>query len=197
MWPFSPPIRDKVVLVLPHTFFHNAFRCYMGGGYSLHDWTTLVRCRFIASFIIEKQLEEQTDFFAAASENAVKAFLQDFDDYAPAIGAENVLPLFRSALELECDPDIEKLGDYGSTIAIANKKSQSSEVTPVVIVNSNGRANFVQETIKFYKQPYGQFRQEDIPFKIMDAIEVTNMLDKKYPDAVKTVKNSLPEVFKF
>ncbi len=187
----KPP--RKSILVLHHTFFHDAFRYYPN--YSMENYEGLKHTRFIARYIIEVGSEiPESEYQAITSKRVLDEFGEKFKSSLKTAGAIKFLEIMSGLIFYVNDVAINSLNLDEGVIAIADKLFSTSpvEYEPVLIVNPSAKNNLVKKVLKFYQATLGKkFTDKNIPFLILDSKEAVLFLEARYPQICDSVKDRM------
>jgi hypothetical protein len=169
-----------IVLVLCHSFFHDAFRTQNPvDGKVYKNWYS---SRFIANLIIEKQAELPDDTrFATTSLQVFETFAVKFHGDKPSLKQKETVEILRNSIFVVNHPSISKLSDDESVLVICDTLYSLGNRTPILISNIPKK---IEKAEAFYhkKDP-----QAAIPYPIYSTPEAELYLRGKYPELSKSV----------
>lgn len=186
----------EIVLVLPNTFFNNAFLMPTKIT-TVKDFNEQNHYRFIANLIIEVSASLPENRNLSVTSSAV------FDEFKKKVlirglqrGAEEILTILNGMIFIVNVESINKLGDQESMIAIANRLYDSSTYDPIIIINPDSRENYTESARRFYGNGDNKEIDLDIPFKMFDPREAKGFLEAKFPSESKQVLQRTPQPYR-
>jgi hypothetical protein len=100
--------KQEVVLILCHSFFHDAFR--MQKEVTTNVWKTWMSSHFIANLIIERQSElPEESQFATTSQQVFDSFASKFQGDNPSARLIETLDILRNSIYIIKHPSVTKL----------------------------------------------------------------------------------------
>jgi hypothetical protein len=186
--------QKELVLVLPKTFFANAFLSSRGTE-SVNDYIEQNHYRFIANLIIEVTSSfPEYRSMAVTTSTALKDFNKLLEHEDLALGSKQILTILEGIMYIEKDLSINKLGDQESMIAIADKLYVSSNTEPVIVINPDSRENYREAAERYYKNNR-KHPATTLPFKIYDPRQTKGFLDARYPKESELTIKRTPSPF--
>lgn len=178
----------ETILVLCHSFFHNAFRLQRPvNAMKFKIWSS---SRFVANFIIEKQAElPESSSFAVTSKQVFDSFALKFQGDKPsAKQIETVAILRNSIYVLDCSA-ISQLSIDDSVLVIYDTLYSRSNYAPILV------SNIPKKTVKAEIFYHKKDPTTEIPFPINSVVEAESFLRGRYPELCRLVderiKNSV------
>jgi hypothetical protein len=185
--------QKEIVLVLHHTYLHDAFRDYPN--FNMDRFDELKSCRFVARFIIEKQTDNTSIEVAITSDKVYKAFIEKFKTTEKTAGAYRFLQILDKLIIKVDTPDIIKLDEEEGVIAIADKIfSTSSDYEPIIVITKSARDNFLNKAEEFYRATLKE-KFTVIPFRILTVEEAQPFLEDKYAAICQMIKERIGNEF--
>ena len=183
--------QKEVLLVLHHTFFHDAFRTYQKHSIDSNRFEEIKDCRFLMRFIIEKKTDNPSLDVAVCSKTGYNKFVEKFKESDKTADAYKLIKILEKLILILNTENLKKLDLDESAITIADKiYSTSSEYEPILIINKSARDNFVEKAEKFYKATLKK-RFTVIPFRTLTYGEARKFLEDKYPITCNMVKERI------
>ena len=181
--------QKEIVLVLHHTYLHDAFRDYPN--FTMDRYEQLKYCRFIVNFIIEKKTDNPSGEVAITFKKSYDSFYDIFNKSAKTGGAYRFIRILEKLILIINAENIDKLDMDDGTIAIADKiYSTDANYEPILIISNSARDAFVKKAEAFYKATLKE-RFTNIPFRILTVEEAKPFLKDRYADICKMVEDRM------
>lgn len=173
-------VQAEIVLVLCHSFFHDAFRPHRPVDTAVYkSWMS---SRFVANLIIERQAElPEGSSFAVTSQQAFDSFASKFHKDKPSPKQKETVDILRNSIYVLNHPSIAKLSIDDSVLVICDTLYSRSNYAPMLVSNSPKKTEMAEE---FYRKKDPNAK---IPYKIYSAIEAEYFLRGKFPELCKLV----------
>jgi len=166
---------SEVILVLCHSFFHDAFRPQRP--VDEQKFRTWMSSRFVANLIIERKAElpEGSDF-AITSKQAFEDFAVKFYSENPSPKQKEIVDILHNSVFVLDHASISKLSIDESILVICDTLYSRSNYAPILITNIPKKREKAEE---FYhkKDPFAT-----IPYPIYSAEEAELFLHGRYPE---------------
>jgi hypothetical protein len=174
------------ILVLCHTFFHNAFRNF--GGFTMDDFDIWKSTTFLARFIIERQSElPERQYIASTSQNVFDDFKEKFELDEPTGRRWEMVEILKNMIFICDNPSINKLEINDGIITMADVLYSRSKYSPVILVTTMPKKLDIAK--EFYGLPDKNFKESDIPFQIYSPLQTEAFLKGKFPELCKIVSD--------
>ncbi len=168
-----------IVLVLCHSFFHEAFRPLELTPKVYELWKSST---FVASLIVERQAELPEGVqFATTSKQVFDSFSAKFLGEKPSAKRIETLEILRNSLEVIEKPSITKLTLDDGVFVICDTLYNRSRYAPILISNVPKKIKKAEE---FYKKKDQNAR---IPFPIFNTITAESFLRGRFPELSRIV----------
>ncbi len=162
------------ILVLCHSFFHDAFRMQEPVAKVYDSWKSSV---FIANLIIERQSEFPVgSYFAVTSKVAFDDFSVKFLGEKPSIKLQEMVQALRSSITIIDRPSVNNLSIDDSVLVICDTLYSCGSYVPILISNI-GKKREKAENFYHKKDP-----ETNIPYSIYTTQEAAAFLRGKFPD---------------
>jgi hypothetical protein len=178
----------EIVLVLCHSFFHDAF-CVQRPV----DETKFKRwlsSRFIANLVIERQAElPEGSWLAVTSKQVFDSFTSKFHGDKPSVKQKETVDILHNSIYVVDNPSVNALSLDDSILVICDTLYSRSNYEPILISNIPKK---VAKAEDFYhkKRPSAK-----IPYSIYNVVGAEAFLRGRFPELCKTVdermKNSM------
>lgn len=171
---------SDIILVLCHSFFHNAFRIQRPvDAIKYKVWES---SRFIANLIIERQAELPKGFpFATTSKQVFDDFKAKFQGDRPSAKLIETVEILRNSIDVIDRPSINKLSIDDSVLVICDTLYSLSSYKPILISNIPKKVEIAEN---FYRK---KDITANIPYPIMSTIEAESFLREKFSELSKLV----------
>jgi hypothetical protein len=167
------------ILVLCHSFFHEAFRPLELTPEVYKFWKSAV---FVASIIVERQAElPEGAQFAITSKQVFDSFKVKFLGDKPSPRRIETVEILRNSLDVIDRPSIAKLSVDDSVFVICDTLYNRSSYAPILISNipkKEGKAE------SFYRKKDPDAK---IPFPIFNTITTESYLRGRFPELSRLV----------
>jgi hypothetical protein len=165
----------EIILVLCHSFFHNAFRLQRPvDGVKFKIWTS---SRFIANLIIERQAElPEGCIFAVTSKQVFESFSQKFLGDKPSDKLIEAVEILRNSLTIAQGSAISNLSIDDSVFVICDTLFSRSTYEPVLVSDIPKKEEKAKE---FYQK---KDPNVVIPYHIYTVVEVEVFLRGSFQD---------------
>ena len=182
--PVSGDKVPNVILVLCHSFFHEAFRPFELTSKVYKFWKSSF---WVASFIVERQAELPEGFnFAVTSKQAFDEFATKFLGEKPSIKQKETVEILRNSIEVIDGPSITNLSLDDSVFVICDTLYNRSSYAPILISNVPSEE---EKAEAFYSKKDPNAR---IPFPIFNAIIAESYLRGTFPELSRIVDSKPP-----
>ncbi len=170
----------EVVLVLCHSFFHDAFRLQRPVDEAKFKiWMSL---RFVANLIIERQAElPEGCIFAVTSKQVFESFSQKFLGDKPSGKLMEAVEILQNSITVLDAPAISNLSIDDSVLVICDTLFSRSNYEPVLVSDIPKK---VEKAKEFYQK---KDSNAVIPYHIYSAVEAEFFLRGGFPDLSTTV----------
>ncbi len=170
----------EIILVLCHSFLHNAFSVQRPTGFAqIEAWKS---ARFVANLIIEKQAELPVgSSFAVTSKKEFEEFAFKFYGDRPSPKQKEAVEILRNSLTIIDRPSIEKLSGDDGILVICDTLYSCSQYAPILVTDTLKKKEKAEE---FYdKKGVGS----TIPYPIWSVAQTEVYLRTKFADLSKFV----------
>ena len=125
---------QEIVLVLCHSFFHDAFRTQSQVDAKVYKaWKS---SRFVANFIIERQAElPEGSQFATTSQIVFNSFSTKFLDGKPSPKLREIVEILHNSIYVVEHPSVNKVSLDDSVFVICDTLFSRSNFTPILVSN--------------------------------------------------------------
>lgn len=168
------------ILVLCHSFFHDAFRNYPK--FEIDTFKNSISARAVARAIIDRQAElPEGRWLAVTSKKVFDDFLQKFELESKTGERYEIVEILKNTIFIAPDEEINGLDLDESVIALADILYNRSKYNPVILVTNV--PSKMEMCIEFYKKSIGiaRFKETDIPFTLADTKETELFLKARFP----------------
>lgn len=174
----------EVILVLCHSFFHDAFRLQKPvDSAKFKIWSS---SRFVANFIIEKQAElPESSSFAITSKQVFDIFALKFHGEKPSGKQIQIVDILRNSIYVLEHPSINKLSIDDSVFVICDTLYSRSNYEPILV------SNIPKKTVKAEAFYHEQDSAVKIPYPICNVVEAEAFLRGRYPELCILVDNRI------
>ncbi len=172
--------QSEPMLVLCHSFFHDAFRNYPV--FEIETYKNSVSARAVARAIINRQAElPEGRWVAVTSKTVFDSFLQTFELEAKGGERYEIVEILKNTILVLPDKEINDLTVDDGIIALADILYNRSKYNPVILVTNI--PSKMQMCIDFYKKTIGvdRFKETDIQFILADTQATELFLKTKFP----------------
>jgi len=172
--------RREIILVLCHSFFHDAFR--LQRPIDTMKFKIWVSSRFVANLIIERQAEfPEGSSFAITSQQVFNDFASKFHGEKPSAKQKETVAILRNSICVINAPSVIGLSIDDSVLVICDTLYSRSNYTPILVSNIPKKREKAEE---FYhkKDPKAM-----IPYPIYSVIEAEPYLRGRFPELCKLV----------
>jgi hypothetical protein len=167
------------ILVLCHSFFHEAFRPLELTPEVYKFWKSAT---FVASIIIERQAElPEGAQFAVTSKQVFDSFKAKFLGDKPSQKRIETVEILRNSIEVIDRPSIANLSIDDSVFVICDTLFNRSSYAPILISNVQKKEAKAEE---FYRK---KDQNAKIPFPIFNTIIAESYLRGRFPDLSRLV----------
>jgi len=175
---------SEIVLVLCHSFFHDAFRPHKPLDSNVFKtWTS---SRFVANLIIEKQARlSEGSFFAFTSKQVFDSFASKFEGDKPSAKLIETVQILHNSMYVVGGNALKNLSDDDSVFVICDILYSRSNYKPILVSDIPKK---VEKAEAFYHK---QDANAKIPYPICNAIEVELILRDKFPELCNLVDRRL------
>ena len=145
-----PYQKKEIELVLPRTFFLDAFTQYRDEDTIAH-LKKLAKINLIAEIIVRKRASIPTTYLGATSPKAFGQFQTKIGKISPY--SELNLTAFKEALFIDETPGIQNLEVNQSAIAVADNLLKTGNINPIIVVRENSVKKWKETYVReFYKR---------------------------------------------
>jgi hypothetical protein len=178
----------EIVLVLCHSFFHDAFRPHKP--LDSNVFKTWMSSRFVANFIIEKQARlSEGSFFAFTSKQVFDNFASKFEGDKPSAKLIETVQILQNSMYIVGGNALKNLSDDDGVFVICDILYSRSNYKPILVSNIPRK---VEKAETFYHKKDAKAK---IPYPIYNAKQAELFLRSVFPDLCNLVdarlKNSL------
>lgn len=174
----------EIILVLCHSFFHDAFRVQRP--IDSTKYKVWMSSRFVANLIIERQAELPEGLsFAVTSRQVFDDFALKFHGEKPSRKQKETVDILRNSIYVIDRPSITALSIDESVLVICDTLYSRSNYAPILVTNIPKKVERAEE---FYhkKDPKAK-----IPYPIYTAIQAEPFLRGRFPELCKLVDKRL------
>jgi hypothetical protein len=174
----------EIILVLCHSFFHNAFRVHRPvDAAKFKIWSS---SRFVANFIIEKQAElPEGSSFAVTSKQVFDSFALKFHGEKPSVKQRETVDILRNSIYVLDHPSVNKLSIDDSVLVICDTLYSRSNYAPILVTNIPKK---IEKAEKFYHK---KDSAAEIPYPIYNVVEAESFLRDRYTELCRLVDNRI------
>jgi hypothetical protein len=178
----------EIILVLCHSFFHDAFR--LQKPVSITTFKTWVSSRFIANLIIERQAElPEGSSFAVTSKQVFDSFALKFQGDTPSAKQTETVEILRNSIYVIGSPAVCNLSIDDSVLVICDTLYSRSNYEPILVTNIPKKVGKAEE---FYRK---KDTNAKVPYPIYSAVQAEPFLRGRFPELCtlvdKRLKNSV------
>ena len=178
----------EIILVLCHSFFHDAF-CVQRPVDST-KFKLWIASRFVANFIIEKQAElPEGSSFAVTSKQVFDSFALKFHGQKPSAKQKEIVNILRNSIYVIGAPSIIKVPIDDSVFIICDTLYSRSNYIPILVSNIPKKRKKAE---RFYhkKDPNAK-----IPYQIYTVLETEPYLRGRFPELADLVDTRMKMLF--
>jgi hypothetical protein len=181
----------QIVLVLCHSFFHDAF-C-VERPVDSKKFKLWLSSRFIANLIIERQAElPEGSSFAVTAKQVFDNFAYKFHGNKPSFRQREVVDILRNSILVIEAPSITKLSIDDAVLVICDTLYSRSSYTPILLTNIPAKLERAED---FYRKKDPKAK---IPYPISSTVEAEPYLRSIFPELSRTVDTRMKNsVYKF
>jgi len=181
---YSSVQAPEIILVLCHSFFHDAFRVQRPiDSMKFKIWRS---SRFVANFIIEKQAElPESSSFAVTSKQVFDDFALKFHGDKPSNKQRETVKILRNSIYVVDGPSINKLSIDESILVICDTLYSRSNYGPILV------SNIPKKRVKAEAFYHKKDPEAKIPYQIYSVIESEAYLRGKFPELCKLVEERM------
>jgi hypothetical protein len=170
----------EIILVLCHSFFHDAFRTQRPVNET--KFKIWMSSRFVANFIIERQAElPEGSSFAVTSKQVFDDFACKFYGGKPSVKQKEVVDILRNSIYVIDHPSITKLSIDDSVLVICDTLYSRSNYTPILV------SNIPKTIIKVEDFYHKKDPATNIPYRIYTTVQAEPFLRGRFPELCKLV----------
>lgn len=174
----------QMILVLCHSFLHDAFRLHKPLDEEV--FKTWASSRFVANFIIERLSGlPEGSVFAVTSTQVFDSFASKFHGDNPSPRQKETVQILRNAISVINAPAIRNLSIDDSVFVICDTLYSLSSYEPILLTNIPKK---VEKALDFY---HNKDPKAKIPYRISSAIEVEKFLRGEFPELCNLVDERL------
>jgi hypothetical protein len=171
---------QETILVLCHSFFHDAFRIQKP--INLTKFKIWMASRFVANLIIEKQAElPEGSSFAVTSKQVFADFASKFHGDNPSDKQKETVAILHNSIYVIDRPSVERLSIDDSVLVITDTLYSRSNYAPILVSNIPKK---IEKAEEFYRKKNPQAK---IPYPIYSAIETEAYLRGRFTELCKLV----------
>lgn len=180
---------SEAILVLCHSFFHDAFRPQKPvDAEKIKMW---ISSRFITNFILEKQAETpEESAFAVTSRSAFDSFVNTFLSENPSINLVEIVAILSNAIYIAEAKSFNQLPIDEGVIAICDTLYSRSNYAPILVTNIPKKVSMVED---FYAKSTPEREKVKIPFPIYRTVEAEMFLRGRFSELCKAVDKRIEE----
>jgi hypothetical protein len=175
---------SEIILVLCHSFFHDAFRPQKP--VSTTTFRTWLSSRFVANVIIERQARiPEGSPFAVTSKQVFDSFASKFHGEKPSVKQKEMVDILRNSILVLDRPSISNLSVDESVLVICDTLYSRSNYAPILISTIPKK---MEKALEFYrkKDPHAE-----IPYPIYSAVQAEPFLRGRFPEVCTLVDERL------
>jgi hypothetical protein len=175
---------SEVILVLCHSFFHDAFRVQKPVTPDLfRNWLS---SRFVANLIIERQAElSEGSTFAVTSLQAFTTFALKFHGDKPSYRQKELVEILSNSICVIDAPSVTKLSVDDSVLVICDTLYSRSKYTPILVTSIPKKREKAEE---FYRKKEPDAK---IPYQIYTPAEAEIYLRGSFPELAALVEKRM------
>jgi hypothetical protein len=171
---------SEIILVLCHSFFHDAFRVQRP--VDATKFKIWMSSRFVANLIIEKQAElPEGSPFAVTSKQVFDDFASKFYEENPSPKQKETVEILRNSIYIIDAPSITKLSIDESILVICDTLYSRSNYDPILVSNIPKKGEKAEE---FYRKKDPKAK---IPYPIYGVVEAEPFLRGRFPELCRLV----------
>ena len=183
----------RTILVLPKTFFVNAF--FPDRSSNTVNFVEQNNYRFIANVIIEVSANlPEYQQVAITSKNALDSLKKLLNKKKLILQSHEIETILQGTIHIVNSESINRLNDQESMIAIADRLYESSDYDPIIVINPSSKSNYLQSYENYNRNNNGNSKN-NMPFKLFDPRETKRHLEELYPNESKKIIDSMREPF--
>jgi len=179
----------EIILVLCHSFFHDAFRLQRPvNSIKFQFWAS---SRFVANLIIERQAElPEGSPFAVTSKQVFDSFALKFHGEKPSAKQKEIVDILHNSIYVIGHPSINTLSIDDSVLVICDTLYSRSNYEPILVSNIPKKREKAEE---FYhkKDPKAK-----IPYPIYSVVKAEPYLRGRFPELCKLVDKRIGNSYK-
>jgi len=191
------PPQQKEILVLCHTFFHDAFRPQKP--IDVKKFLAWKSSRFVADFIIERSADLPIGtHFAFTSQNAFDEFASSFLAGRPSTCDIELVNVLYNSMKVVDNVELNELSDDESVIAICNEiYTFNRAFLPILVSNKPSKIEIAESFYsKGKKEPVkrsrkGKIEKIEIPFPILTTEAMETHIHYAYPEIAKKIDEEI------
>lgn len=187
---------QKEILVLCHTFFHDAFRPQKP--IDAKKFIAWKSSRFVANFIIERSADLPIGIhFAFTSQRAFDEFATSFLDGNPSTYDVELVNVLYNSIKVFDNEELNKLSDDESVIAICNEiYTFNREFPPILVSNKPSKKEIAESFYRGKKEiakhfHKGKKEKVEIPFPILTTEAMEKHLHDTYPEISEKIDEEI------
>lgn len=172
--------RRDTILVLCHSFFHDAFS--LEKPLTLATYKNWLSSRFVANFIIDIQAElPEGSIFAVTAKQVFDSFALKYSGTKASANQKKAIELLRNSIAIIDRPTVCSLSIDESVFVICDTLYSRANYEPILVSSIQKKTNKAEE---FYhkKNP-----NATIPFSIYTPIGTEAFLRGRFPELCKQV----------
>ena len=177
-------IQAEAILVLCHSFFHDAFRIQRPvKTEQIEVWKS---ARFVANFIIEKKAElPECSTFAITSKKVFQSFAAKFHGDKPSQKQKEMVDILRNSIFVTESLPIDNLSLDEGVFAICDTLYSRSSYSPILVSNIPKKK---EQAEAFYQKKNPEAK---IPFPIYSVAEAEYFLRGRFPELCADVDSRI------
>ncbi len=166
---------SEIILVLCHSFFHDAFRPQRP--VDAEKFKIWMSSRFVANLIIEKQSElPEGSTFAVTSKQVFDSFALKFYEENPSAKQKDIVDILRNAIYVIDRPSVRTLSIDDSVFVICDTLYSFSNYAPILVSDIPKKMEKAED---FYHKKDPAAR---IPYPIYSVAEAEFFLRGRFPE---------------
>lgn len=183
----NPSVQPReIILVLCHSFFHDAFRTEKP--LSLAVFKNWMSSRFVANLIIEKQAElPGGSNFAVTSKQVFDSFASKFYGDNPSPKQKETVEILRNSIFVAKGSNVDNLSIDDSVFVICDTLYSLSNFDPILVTNIPKKMEKAEE---FYHK---KDTSAKIPFPIYSSVQTELFLRGRFPELCALVDQRLKD----
>lgn len=180
---------SEIILVLCHSFFHDAFRPQKP--VDMEKFKIWQSSRFVTNLIIEKQGEApEGTVFAVTSKSAFDDFAKTFLGENPSAKLIEIVSILKNAIFIVETELVNKLSIDEGVIFICDTLYSRSKYAPMLVSNIPKK---IKKAESFYLKSDPEARKVKIPFPIYRVGDAEMILRGRFPELCKIVDERIEE----